>query len=415
MLDTKLKDNDNKEFIEDVNENLNEIEDIKIKSKKSKKLYSINLIAIIITVIISILMTALYPKIKEIATIKNTISPFTNYSFINNLSQYTFVLYNEAIETKQGKNVNPSDIYLMPKSENENIDDYNFLLENLNHYFSNWKQERKTDFQNLEFVILNTDGSIIKANNPNQLIESKNTKELADKYLFYITINFDENGQVNINNIYGADENEIKNQLSQFKLINALNNESRFKGYLIDNPIKNVTFIYGVSKELKYSDRISDIVQYSQRHSYENISYIYIIILSVIIIVLSLLTPFKIEKEIGLCKVFFKVPFEFIIVISVTIIGVMFAASSQVIYYTLNGDFVDKVLTQIGFETNIAEILIYAFNIIYWLIYCSLIFVLTVSIKNIFKIGIIEYSKENLFIIKMFEILKKIKKVLKMY
>lgn len=412
-MDTKL--NDNKQSIEDINDNLNEslnkIDDLKIKSKRSKKLYLINMIGISIAVIIAISMAVLYPKINEIATIKNNISPFTNYGFTNNLSQYTFVLYNEVIETKQGKSINPSDIYLIPKSEYETIDDYNILTDNLNHYFSGWKQDRKINFQNLEYTILDKDGSIIKANNQknfSQLIEDNNTNELKDNYLFYMTLNFDEKGQLNIKNIYGADENEIKNQLSQFNLANVINNRSIFEGHLIDNPIKNVSFIYGVSKELKYSDRISDIVQNSQRSSYENISYIYVLILSGIIIILSLLTPFKLEKEVALCKVFFKIPLEFIIIIAGTLIGGMFAASSLVIYYTLNGDFVNKVLTQIGFGRSIAGILVDLFNIIYWFIYCSVIFAAIASIKNIFKIGIIQYSNEKLFTVKMFKILRNI-------
>lgn len=411
-MDTKL--NDNKESIGDVNDNLNEslnkIDDLKIKSKRSKKLYLINMIGISIAVIIAISMTVLYPKIKEIATEKNALSSFA-VGFINNLSQYNYVLYDEATEAKQGKKINPSDIYLKPKSENENIDDYNFLTENLNHYFSIWNQDRKIDFQNLEYTILEKDGSIIKSNNQknlNQLIESNNTKELKDKYLFYITINFDENGQINIKNIYGADENEIKEQLFQFKLIDAINHESRFDGYLLDNPIKNVTFVYGVSKELKYSDRISDIFRRSQISSYGDISYAYVLILSGIIIILSLLVPFKIEKEVALSKIFFMIPFEFIFIIVVSLIPSMFFSSSQVIYYTLNGDFVNKVLTKIGFERNIAEVLIDLFNILYWFIYCSIMFVSIVSIKNIFKIGIIQYSNEKLFTVKMFKISRNI-------
>ena len=401
-MDTKL--NDNKESVENVS-NVN-ISNNEIKPKNNKKLYAINLIAIIIAVIISLLMTALYPKIKEIGINKNTESPFTNYGFMNYLSKYTFVLYNEALEIKQGKTLSPSDIYLKPKSENENTEDYNFLSENLNHYFSDLKKETKIDFQNLDYVVLDKDRNLITTNSQNNLsslIEIKNNKELTDKYIFYITINFDENGQMSISNVYGGDEYELKNQLSQLRLEN-VTNKSGFEGYLIDNSIKNVTFIYGVNKELKYSDRISEIIGFAQRDSFENISYVYILILSIGVIILSLLVPLKFEKEVSLCKGFFKIPFEFIIAISVTIIGFMFAASSQVTYYTLNGDFVNKVLTQIGFETYIAQILNYIFNIIYWSIYCSLIFVLIVSMKNILKIGIIQYLKENLFIIKIFKI-----------
>lgn len=405
--------NDNKESNEDlnINESLNKTDHLRIKTKTSKKVYSINLIGIIMAVIVAISMTALYPKIKDVATVKNTISPFTNYGFSNILSQCTFVLYTEADKTEQGKNINPSDIYLMPKLESEDIVDYNFLTDNLNHYFSVWKQDWNIDFQNLEYTLLDKNGNIIKSNNQknlNQLSGASSINELSDKYLFYVTLSFDENGQMNIKNIYGADENEIKNQLSQFNLANIINNRGRFEGHLISNPIKNVTFIYGISKELKYSDRISNIVEMSQRNSYENISYIYVLILSGIIVFLSALIPYKFEKELTLSKAFFMIPFEFIVIIAVILISSMFFASSRVIYYTLNGDFVNKVLTQIGFDRSIGGILVDLFNILYWFIYCSIIFAAIVSIKNIFNVGIMGYLKEKLFTVKIFRISKNI-------
>jgi len=408
--------NDNKELIENIdniNKDNSELNGKKINSKNSKKLYIINLIAIIITIIIAMVMTALYPKIKAIGISKNDVSPYINYGFMQDLSKNTYVLYNEVVEIKQGKTINANDIYMSPKSEDEDINDYNLLSENLNHYLSNWKERLKGNFKNLDYVVLDKDGSIIKVNNQdnlnlNKLIEANDTKELADKYLFYITIKFDEKGQMNINNIYGGDEEEIRNGLSEYKLKNIINNDNRYGDYLIDNSIKNVTFIYGINKKLKYSDRISDNIEDAQRDSYRNISYVYILILSGIIILLSLITPFKLEKEVILCKAFFKIPFEFILILAAMIIGFMFVASGEVIYYTLNGDFVTKILTPIGIETNVAEMLIYLFNISYWSIFISLIFVAIVTIKSILKTGIIEYSKENLFIIKVLKILRKL-------
>jgi len=405
--------NDNKELkenIDNTNKN-NELNDKKINFKNNKNLYIINLIAIIITIIIAVVMTALYPKIKAIGLSKNVVSPYINYGFMKDLSKNTYVLYNEALETKQGKTINASDIYMRPKYVNEDIDDYNLLTDNLNHYLSNWKENFKIDFQNLDYVVLDKEGNIIKTNNQNnlnKLIESKDTKELTDKYLFYITIKFDENGQMNVNNIYGGDEYEMRNGLSESKLKNIIDSKNGYGDYLLDNSIKNVTFLYGINKEMKYSDRISELIEHYQRDSYEKISYIYTLILLGIIIILSLLAPFKIEKEVSLCKLFFKIPFEFIIILVSIIIGFMLVASSVLIYYTLTGDFVTKVLTQIGIEADMAEILIYLFNISYWSIFISLIFVTIVVIKNVFKIGIIQYLKENLFIIKVIKIFKEL-------
>jgi signal transduction histidine kinase len=393
VLDTKLKSNKN-----DNNEAR-----IKIKNKKS---YIINLIAIVITVSIAMVMIGLYSKIQEIGS-KNSIDfidSFVNNDLIYDLTKNNYIHYHEALEAKQGKSLDASDIYMKPKTQikdGEVHNQYAALKDNLNNYLVDLKIKSENQLKNLDYAVLDEEGSVIKTNNQNNML-------LKDKYLIYITIKFDENGQMNINSVYDGIEYKIKNNLSEFRTENIFQNITDKYDSFVYNPIRNVTFIYGVSKDLKYNDEISMKLKYSQKESYNNIAYIYILILVGIITILSLLIPFKFEKEVIMSKLFFKIPFEIISISMTMLIGFMCLASGDLIFYTLNGDFVTKVLIPIGIEANMGGVAVYIFNIIYWSVFISLIFISVVIIKNIFKMGITNYIKENSIIIKALKLIKKL-------
>ena len=90
------------------------IESDQVNIKNNKKIYIINFIAIIITVIIAMVMIGLYPKIQEIGS-KHSMSPLVNLSLLQDLSQNNYVLYKEVLENKEGKSIDASDIYIKPR------------------------------------------------------------------------------------------------------------------------------------------------------------------------------------------------------------------------------------------------------------------------------------------------------------
>lgn len=383
-MDTRLKSNNN------------ESTQLKMKPKNNKRIFFINLIALILTVIIGIAAIKVYPKIDEMAR-KTTISQYLSYDFARILTKNNFVLYKEALEAKQGKVIEANEIYIKPKSEFSDSDVYEHLKCKMNDFLVKCKGNLEDDLQNLDYAVLDNDENILKSNNKNNLsglIKANNPDILKDKYSFYIAINYDENGNMNVDNVYGGDENIIS-YLSNYELKDLVYTNN----YEINKPIKNMTFIYSINKDLKYTnDQIYRLLEKTQRWSRRDITYAYVLILAGIVAILGLFTPFKFEKEIIICKKLFKVPLEIIFMLMGIIIGFMFAESSDLVFYTLNGDFTRKILAQIGINDYVGQKIIYLCNILYWLVFITSIFISITVIKNIFNVGLIKYFKEKTLI-----------------
>jgi signal transduction histidine kinase len=381
-LDTKLNDSNN------------EARKIKIDSKNTRKIFIINLIAIILFFIIGTLMVGIYPKIEN-AGKANSLS-FYNYDFIiEDFSKSIYVLYKDALETQQNKTIDVSDIYIKSELKEKDSNEYEVLKKSLNDHLDSWSSYLNNEYRNVDYVVLDKSNNIIKTNTDNTSDALLNSNDIDNNYFFYVSMSFDENGNNVINRIYGVNERDFRNALNnQFKLNYLFYTDN----YNIDKPIKNMTFIYGISKNLKYNDNSSALIEQGQADAYFNITIIYVSILAGIIILLSLCIPLNVEREIIICKQFFKLPFE----ISMSLIGsllvIMCIGSGPIVLYTLNGDFVTKVLKQIGIDTNSGNILVYLSNIIYWSIFATLILVIIFTLKKIFSIGLMKYFKEKTLI-----------------
>ncbi len=373
------------------------MKDNKIEAKKlikNKERNITNFVAIITILIIGIAMIGIYPKIDEAGNNDHNLFIYTHSEeFDEDFSKNTFVLYKEALENMQGKAIDASYIYLKPESEFDNSNDYNVLKDKINDYIKYWKKDFENNFLNIDYAVLDKDGNVIKSNNGNDLssvINSNNTSSLGDKYSFCIAIRFDENGQFYANNIYGAEDCAV-NDLVLRKLVYTDN-------YDIVNPIKNMTFIYAINNKLKYSDKISTSLR-SEGSGYENVTYTYILIFSGIIILLTLGIPLRYENEISLYKKFFSLPCEIIIILTSSIIALIISAAPEVIRDSLNGAYVNTALSEIlRIDPIIGKPAVYIFNLIFWSIFFTLTAMCTISVKNIFSIGLIKYIKEKTLI-----------------
>lgn len=358
----------------------------------NKKRTIINFVTIILILIIGIAMIGIYPRIDEAGNRDDNLFIYTHdKEFDDDLSKSTFVIYKEALENIQGRAVEASDIYLKSESEFDNSNDYNVLKDKINDYLKDWKKDFENDFLNLDYAVLDKYGNVIKSNNSNNLsalISSNDTSTLGDKYSFCISIKFDENGQFYVNNIYGADDCAAGSEVVLRKIVYTDN-------YDIVNPIKNMTFIYAINNNLRYPDKISKSL-ITESHGYENVTNTYILIFLGIIIILILCIPFKFENEINLYKKFFKVPFEIIIILMSIAIGLMVSAAPGIISDTLNGVYVNTVLSEIlGIEPIIGKPAVYLFNLIFWSVFFTLISMSTIAVKSIFTLGLIKYCKEK--------------------
>lgn len=287
--------------------------------------------------------------------------------------------------------------------EFESNNDYNVLKNKMNDYLKDWKNNFENNFFNFDYVVLDKDENVIKLNNNSlgELIKLKNINNLEDKYFFCIVIKFDENGKFNIENLYDGEVFLIGDKLV-LRLLVYIDN------YDIVNLIKNMIFIYGINKYLKYIDKILMVIN-RDNYRYEIIIYFYIIIFLVIIIILGLFILFKLENEISLYKKFYKLFFEIIFVLmSIFIIRIVLWVF-DLICNIIDGSFVNLFLNEIfKIEFVIGNLVVYLFNVFYWLVYIILVFIIVIIIKNIFSVGLIKYFKEKIFIYIIIRFVKRI-------
>lgn len=375
-----------------MNDNNNENIELNTKTRSTKKILIINFIAIILVVAIGILMVGIYPKIKE-AGKNNSISfSYYNNDFSSNLSKSSYVLYKDALETMENKYIDANDIYIKSELKTKDSNEYEVIKENLNEHLNVWSSELTNEYQNIDYVVLDKDNNVIKSNTGNNINTLLNSNDITNNYLFYLSIKFDENGNMILNKIYGVNETAFRDTfLHDLKLNHLFYTDN----YQIDRPFKNMTFIYGINKDLKHNDRCSQMIEQGQEESYFNIMSIYVLILGGIVLFLSLCIPLKLEMEISICKKAFKIPFEILVTLIGSIVFIMCIGTGKLALYTLNGEFATKGLTQIGIDPYTGNIVVYISNVIYWSLFATLIFIIIVTLKNIFSIGLFKYFKEK--------------------
>jgi len=373
------------------------------KLKNSKKSYVTNIVAFLILIITSIGIVNLYPKIKEWAKEEPSV-PYENYEILRAINSSNYVLYKDLLQQGNVEEIAGDKIYIKPNEENSN--NYEDIKINFNNNLNSWENDLNYNLQNLNYLAYSDDISIKKTNTDNDLgslVDSTGNENLNNKYAFYIVIKYDENGGVSINNVHGADDYTIRNRFSEFTLRDTIleynlaeMNNVKF------NPIKNATFVYGIPKDLKYSDNISRIVDRSLNNYNNNILAAIIMTILCSALILGLFVPYRIGKEILGIKTFFKIPLEINCIIFG--FGAMFSGmgSFYAISSTLEGAFGYRHMN-LSISPQVSFWLITIVNII--AIY--LIFAGDMLLKHIFNTGLVKYLKENLLIVKIINSLKR--------
>lgn len=376
------------------------------KLKNSKKSYVTNLVAFLILIIMSIGVFGLYPKIKEWSK-KAPSVPYENYDLLRSIYTSNYVLYKDLLEQKNGEELAGNQIYI--KSYEDNSNSYDDINKNFNRHLNSWKDNLNHDFRNLDYLIYGSDGVINKTNTENDLgslAGNTENEDLNNKYAWYMVIKYDENGGASINNVHGANDYIIRNMFSEFTMRETLSPDMVENNNITFNPIKNVTFVYGIPKDLKYSDRISTIIDESLNQV--NIDVLITILTTIlcIILILGLMVPYRKGKEIFGIKTFLKIPLEINCIIFgfgaiLSGMGSLYAVCSS-----LGGSFGSRwIWTSINPELGMWLRIV--LNIIMWFIISYLIFAGDMLLKHIFNTGLTKYLKENLLIVKILKFLKR--------
>lgn len=383
------------------------------KLKSNKKSYSINIIAIIVMFVLSIGIFSMYPLIKDISkqdSVKS--SHYEDYNLLRKIHKSSYVLYKNILEKQQAEELTYDKVYIKGGIESGSDYTYETMARKINQELEDWEEDLNYNLKNLDYLVIDRDGNALKTNSDNNLnalvgdstVEKDNINNLNEIYAWYMVVHFDESGMIEVNNVHGADEYEVRNRFSEYSIKREFNyffNDGNFK--LI--PIKNTTFIYGIPKELRYDDYISRTINSPENNANWEVIISYVAIVFIFILILSLLVPYKKGKEVFGIKKIVRIPLEINFCLFSITASLLAIGTCSVVLQTLERTLGDGVVI---FDMNpqFDSALIFSINIGIWCVAFYSIFAGAMLLKYIFTTGLIKYLSENLLIVKIFRVIK---------
>lgn len=383
--------------------------DIKLKSNKR------NIIMIIIMTILiaSIGMVLSYTNIKSDSKKYGYNIYEENDEISNSILESIYGLYYKIYDENDEKKIRAADFMLELKPGNDNIytevkmtardsfdenidsynDNLNSNLKNLEYYALNKENNKSTQSMNGSLNLLAKQGN-----------DKSVYDKLKNKYDFYMVVDFDDKGNMKVENVYGADKKIMQSDLYERQKEELFSYEISETYEL--KPIKNMKYVYRVPKDLKYSDSISNYKRIEENYSYSNAAKLFINIALIFVILVAIVIPYKELKEMKLFKSLFKLPIEVIGIAVYLAYVYIYYASDDLIIKTVNNEPIISFV-QIQLTQDISNIINYSANVIYWAILFSIIFIGVIALKHIIKNDPIEYLKENSLTYKLFKIINK--------
>lgn len=380
-------------------------------NKSSKGI--INLIAFTVMIIMAIGITFYYPRLKQISKMEYE-SQYGDYSLMKKIDECSMFLYKKISDKDDSSNSSVIDTFIKSYNEDNNGKEditkadikQSDLARQIETKYSNAKTNLKRNYKNLDYVVLDKDGNILMSNTENDLKDAatstlENEEILNNYYGFYVAINYDSNGKAEILNSYGIEESLVRDCFGSN--IDTIINDEYIRQYNIEfNNIKDTTFIYGIPKELKYNDVISNVVEHRTSGSLERGKIaLHGFLAGCIIFVIALVVPYKKSKEIAGNKACFKVPFEINCVLygfaTIILIGIGIIAVTG----TLGGDISKAIEKAFNIPSAPASAVVSIGNVVFWTIIIYFILNGTTLLKHIFKTGFKSYMNDNLLILRI--------------
>ncbi|MGO0900561.1 sensor histidine kinase [Clostridioides difficile] len=416
------------------------------KLKKFKDKYIVTIIVFILMLSASLGMISQYSTIQAGAK-GGAKNPFEQEGFVDDIYKGSYVLYHNMKEDQEGKMIQPSKLFINEETINyiKNVSKEKNLYDgsesyytddsinaDFNENFESWESFINNSGKNLKYYLLDKEKNFELFNEDKELraldttkndssgensdeSQTKNTtmsneerqsklKDIKDNYRFYVAMNFDKDGKVNVVDSYGVNQKVI-NQMLLSKAREDLMN-TNLGGNSISyklTPIKNVTVVYAVPKviskddstEYGYgsiynSDNISAYINNVENNSYYKISGMILKIILAIVVIVALAFPYRKSKELMGFDTLSKIPLEILFIAIVIVQGIVDLYPTGIISGTLNGNYVEYLINN-DISAKMASILVSLMNLTYWFVIFSIIFVFITLLKHILNVGIREY------------------------
>ncbi|WP_237672686.1 HAMP domain-containing sensor histidine kinase [Clostridioides difficile] len=420
------------------------------KLKKFKDKYIVTIIVFILMLSASLGMISQYSTIQASAK-GGAENPFEQESFVDSIYKGSYVLYHNMKEEQEGKMIQPSKLFINEETMNyiKNVskekDTYDgsetyytddSINADFNENFENWEHFIKASGKNLKYYLVDKESNFEFFNDNKELgvldttkndaskensdeNQSKNTEmndeerqkqitDIKENYRFYVVMNFDKDGKVNIVDSYGVNQ-KIINQMLLSKAREDLMDTS-LGGNSISyklSPIKNITLVYAVPKVISkgdsveygygntyFDDGIISYISNVENNSYYKISGMILKIILAIVVIVALAFPYRKSKELLGFDTLSRIPLEILFIALDIIQGLVDLYPTVIISNTLSGNYVEYLINN-DISAKMASILVSLMNLTYWFVIFSIIFVFIILLKHILNVGIRDYFTKH--------------------
>lgn len=197
------------------------------------------------------------------------------------------------------------------------------------------------------------------------------SEEVTSKYQYVVEFQFDHEGNVTINQIYGGERLETLNRLEYKEM---------FSGY----QVKNATIVLGVLKELPVGSQIARELHYHLEEGYVVTIIPYLVGSAIIVMLIVFIVPFAWFERLGVVRGLMVVPLElrflFVIATCFAVIGVPF-----LVIWTQSGQLLQAINQNVGVSS--ASTMVSVINLIAWGGFIAVIALHSLYLKEFFMIG----------------------------
>ena len=364
-------------------------------------------------------------------TDRNKTNIYESYNTFQFLNKMSYALYMDVAEDRAQKELTPLEVYApgyqemeVEKEDNAYInrdeegysyeDDYIYDDElNLPNYINNqlwYWQDIVEENVNVNYVVRDDSTGKIITSSSDKFYETYNNKEGAELgYPFSFELSFDGNGKVTASNVIGANQEVIQGYLDRLLLMEVSSYQFIYEdyGYIditdknyinLENP-KNMTITFAIPEKLTAYDYFYNTVYYEVRSQFINpfvlISALSMVVVFLASIILYVIKPLKLGT--GLSS---NIPFE------INLAGILSLpfgiwCIGELAYTWYNG---------YGTVTDISEYLSkgqinrfsYGLHIVLWILLLGAVMIMSLSLLQVFRIGLKRYCKEKVLLIRFF-------------
>lgn len=347
----------------------------------------LNILIILIISILSLGMILSYPKIEKLSN-KQIGNTYEDEYFLNNISRISYYLYYNIL-SNEDKNIKPSDIMIDIKQGEYSKEDLQNEKDNFNSNLINNQYILEEDYSSLDYYVLNKENNVFKKRSSKDLtliLDNKYTEIMKNYYEFYIVMDFDNFGNLTIEKIHGSDKGNVISHIYSKRAV--------YSSDLLEiKSIKNMKYIYGVSKEHNNKYLIYD-GQYSRVYnSYNYVSQEFIFPFIIVLFLVAFFIPYRLQSELILFKKFSKIPLEIVLALVGLSIFFIIDSGGSIIMETIENSLTEN------------KTLDYVINFIYWFINLGVLYLSVVFVKHTFNIEFLDYIKSKSLVFKFIKYL----------